>query len=213
MTMTASLLLDVVGLLILIFFLVQGVRRGFILTLCSLLALVLALVGGWYLSVHYDEPVKERLEPILLERMLPDDSAPTEPPAEQDLDALIQDQAEQAAQAAQSAIITQQCAHLAGLAAKVLLFLTGFLGVLLVWLILCHALNLVANLPGLHFLNKSLGGILGFLKGVLLLLLLRWLLFDILRLIPDQVMADSYLFSFLPGFSVLPSWNGLTKTW
>ena len=38
MTLTASLLLDLVLLVILVLFFVQGIRRGFVLTLCSLRA-------------------------------------------------------------------------------------------------------------------------------------------------------------------------------
>ncbi len=53
MTLTASLLLDLVLLVILVLFFVQGIRRGFVLTLCSLLAVILALIGGWYLAQHY----------------------------------------------------------------------------------------------------------------------------------------------------------------
>ena len=47
MTLTASLLLDLVLLVILVLFFVQGIRRGFVLTLCSLLAVILALIGIW----------------------------------------------------------------------------------------------------------------------------------------------------------------------
>ena len=68
MTLTASLLLDLVLLVILVLFFVQGIRRGFVLTLCSLLAVILALIGGWYLAQHYAQPVQAALEPMILDR-------------------------------------------------------------------------------------------------------------------------------------------------
>ena len=50
MTLTASLLLDLVLLGLLVVFFLVGYQRGLILTLCSLLAVVLSFAGGWYLA-------------------------------------------------------------------------------------------------------------------------------------------------------------------
>ena len=47
MELTVSLLLDLVILGLLLYCLIQGLRRGFILTLCSLLAVLLAFLRGW----------------------------------------------------------------------------------------------------------------------------------------------------------------------
>ena len=43
MTMTLSLLLDLAVLIILLYCVITGVRRGFVLTLCSLIAVLVAL--------------------------------------------------------------------------------------------------------------------------------------------------------------------------
>lgn len=162
MTLTASLLLDLVILIVLIYFVVMGFRRGFILTLCSLLAVVLGLVGGWYLAVHGADLV------------LPLSGEDLNPAA-------------------------------ASLAAKALLFLAGFLGTQLVWTLLCRGLHLVAKLPVLHFLNKALGGVLGLVKGILILMVIRWVL-DLLAWIPPEVAVESWfltLSSSLPFLSLL----------
>lgn len=206
MNLTASLLLDIVFVLLLVLSLVQGFRRGFILTLCSLLAVFIALAGGWYLATHFAEPVQEALEPLIIRQMAPD-----RPEEESDLYGdtsslaeSVQEQVEQAAQAAQTAFMIQQAKALAALSAKVLLFLAGFIGVLLIWLLLCHALDLVAKLPGLNFLNKAMGAVLGLVKGLILLLVLRWLLCDALHLIPEEVAAGSYVLSFLSSVLAAP---------
>lgn len=162
MTLTASLLLDIVILIFLVYFVILGFRRGFILTLCSLLAVVLGLVGGWYLAVNCAEPALS----LLSEHLTP---------------------------------------AAASLAAKALLFLVGFVGVQLVWSILCHALNLVAKLPGLHFLNKTLGAVLGLVKGILILMVACWVLCDLLGWIPPEVVEESWILSFsssLPSLSL-----------
>ena len=110
MTLTASLLLDLVLLGLLVVFFLVGYQRGLILTLCSLLAVVLSFAGGWYLATHAAEGFQAKLGP-----------------------------------------------EVPGFVASSLLFLAGFLVVQIVWVTLCHALNLVAKLPGLHLLNKILG--------------------------------------------------------
>lgn len=66
MELTVSLLLDLVILGLLLYCLIQGLRRGFILTLCSLLAVLLAFLGGWYLATHAAQPLEEKLEPVIL---------------------------------------------------------------------------------------------------------------------------------------------------
>ena len=101
MTLTASLLLDLVLLGLLVVFFLVGYQRGLILTLCSLLAVVLSFAGGWYLATHAAEGFQAKLGP-----------------------------------------------EVPGFVVSSLLFLAGFLVVQIVWVTLCHALNLVAKLPG-----------------------------------------------------------------
>ena len=205
MTVTASLLLDIVTLLLLVLFFVQGIRRGFILTLCSLLAVFLALAGGWFLATHYVQPVQEALEPVILERVLPDEQKEAEEDTQDGLIDPIQAQMAETVREAQIRIITEQVEAISALLARVILFLAGFAGVLAVWLILCRALDLVARLPVLHFVNKVLGGCLGLVKGYIIFLLLRWILCDVLHLIPAEVEEGAYIFSWLSSVQLLSS--------
>ena len=48
--MTSPLVLDLILLAILLFFVLMGAKRGFVLTLCSLVAVVVALVGANFLA-------------------------------------------------------------------------------------------------------------------------------------------------------------------
>ena len=203
MTLTASLLLDIVFLLLLVLFSVQGFRRGFILTLCSLLAVFLALAGGWFLAHEYAAPFQEKLEPVILEHLVPDRSDETEGQEDASLVDSIHTQMEDAAQSVQDALLTQQAKAVSWLAAKAILFLAGFLAVLLVWVVLCHALDLVAKLPGLRLINKVMGAVLGLVKGLILLIVLRWLLCDLLNVIPPEVQQESYLLPILDYLTVI----------
>lgn len=215
MTLTVSLVLDAVIAAVLVYCFVLGVRRGLILTLCSLLAVLLALVGGWYLSTHYAAPLQERLEPILVEKLAPQGEDPaaaadqpeTDPPPlpERFLQA-VQERMTAAGQSVVAGTTAAWAAAIAALLAKSILFLAGFLGVLLVWTVLCRVLDLVARLPGLHLLNKVLGGLVGLVKGVLILMVARWALCDLLGWIGPDVIAESRLLPYLtrlPIFSLL----------
>lgn len=66
-------------------------------------------------------------------------------------------------------------------------------------------LNLVAKLPGLHFLNKLLGGVFGLVKGILVLIIVRWVLCDLLGWIPTDVTEGSILLSLLSSIDLF-SW-------
>ncbi len=203
MTITPSLVLDLVVLALLVLFFVQGIRRGFILTLCSLLAVFLALAGGWFLAHQYAQPLQERLEPVLLERFVPEyGQEDTEGQEEGTFSEGVQVQMEDTMQMVQTAVAAQECRTMAALAARVILFLCGFVGVLVIWLILCHALDLVAKLPGLHAANKFMGGVLGLVKGLILLMVLRWLLCDLLEWIPAEVAEGSMLLPLLSKLTV-----------
>ena len=47
---------------------------------------------------------------------------------------------------------------------------------LIVWKLISHALDLVARLPGLHFLNKTGGALFGLIQACILLWIALWLL-------------------------------------
>ena len=78
----------------------------------------------------------------------------------------------------------------AGLAAG--LFLSALLTLLL------HALDLVAKLPGLHFCNGLGGGLIGLIKGVLVLFVVVTVLGISSRgLFSPEVVEKTYLCKFL----------------
>lgn len=228
MNTVLPLLLDLVILGLLVYWCVMGFRRGLILSLCSLLAVVVALAGGWYLANHAYEPLAERLEPIILpvvnERadeaisseasgLVPSeetasDQAATDQSSSGPLSILsgsLQNQVGQQLENFKNNAVQQLAASIAQTVAKAVLFLVGFLVILLVWNILFHALHLVAKLPGLHLLNKVLGGAFGLVKGILLLMVAQWLLCDLLGWIPSEIAQQSHLLSLLSALS-LSSW-------
>ena len=169
MTLTTSLVLDIVLLGLLVYWFVMGLRKGLILSLCGLIAVLLGLIGGWYLATTQAAALAAEWEPFFAQHLTAEVALP---------------------------------------ATRALLFLGGFVVVQVVWTALCHILNLVAKLPGLNLINKLLGGVLGLVKGVLILLVAQWALVDLLGWIPPEVADQSRVLPWLDILTQLPILTG-----
>lgn len=194
---------DLIVLAILVFFLVRGAVRGFVLSLCSLLAVVVAFVGAGLLARTLSPAVAQALEPRFasaietrLEESLRDQIqqgqqaalSPEDVPLEGVLELLremglydslidkVDAAVEEGLTHAAASAAAKVAAALAQAAAYQIIFVVGFLLILVVWNLLSHALDLVAKLPGLQSLNKSLGALFGLLQACIVIFLLAWLL-------------------------------------
>lgn len=195
-----AILLDVAVVAVLVFFLWRGAKRGFVLTVCGLAAVVVALVGASFLANLLAEPVAKAVEPIVSERIQESLSEAiqgteftatgggvAETPEEVSLPGVIEHLKENDlfrgfADAFQEAVdkgvaevttnAAQSVAHFAAVQiAHHVLFILGFILVLILWFILSHALDLITRLPVLNTLNEVGGGVVGLLKGLLILCL------------------------------------------
>src|SRR5699024_6934825 len=91
--------------------------------------------------------------------------------------------------AAVAAAIAQSAAYL-------ILFLLGFFLILLAWRLLSRALDLVARLPGLHFLNKTGGALFGLVQGCIILFVAAWLLQFFGQVLPRELVEQTVLLKF-----------------
>ena len=62
---------------------------------------------------------------------------------------------------------------------------------------LSHALDLVSRLPGINALNHTLGGAIGLVKGLIIVYVVVWVLYDLTGYISPETARQTYLFSFL----------------
>jgi uncharacterized membrane protein required for colicin V production len=226
------LFFDVAIVAVLLFFAWQGARRGFILTLCGLLAIIVAIVGANLISgalaprvadllephfataieEHLDQAIQGQRDPAVTP--LPEGEEPEEEPLPlQGILAVLRDMGgfyEKAADSIQASIeagLTQAAADVAASVAanvaqsvaRLVIFLLSFAVILVAWWLLSHALNLVAKLPGLSFLNQAAGGLLGLCKGVLLLMLALFLLRLAGMEPPQEAIEQTYLLKLLMG--------------
>lgn len=200
--MSIYLILDLIALAVLILFAVLGARRGLILSLCGLIAAVVAVLGAGFaartlsplvadaLEPRFAAAIEEQLNQSLQEQAQQGAAAltPEEVPLSGVLDALrdmgfyesLINQVDRAVEAgmahAAASAAAQVAAAVAQSAAYALIFLAAFVLILILWKLISHALDLVARLPGLHFLNKAGGALFGLVQACIILWVALWAL-------------------------------------
>lgn len=219
------ILYDLVILAILAFFLWRGWRKGLLLSLCGLVVVILSLVGANFIADTAAPPVAKALQPKLaavIEENVNDymathydDIVPSDAPASTEVNpwdalremggiyALCADSVEEAiGQFSRSLDLSEMYAIAANRVAEQLahhiLFAVAFVVLFVLLTLLLHALDLVAKLPGLHFCNGLGGGLIGLIKGVLVLFVVVTVLGISSRgLFSPEVVEKTYLCKFL----------------
>ena len=214
------LIFDLAILAILALFFWRGYARGLVLTLCSLLAVFVALIGASFLSNALAEPVAKAIEPIVADSIHDTvtsyyQRSPTENTSSGEEDWLAQlpleelleplkdskffqgfaEAFQKAADGKAADIVThaaQALAHFAAVQiARTAIFSVAFIAVLIAWNVLSHALDLVTRLPVLNGLNRWTGAAVGLLKGALVVFIAVWLLKD--SYIPPEAAESTFL--------------------
>lgn len=217
------LIFDLAILAILALFFWRGYARGLVLTLCSLLAVFVALIGASFLSNALAEPVAKAIEPIVASQIhdtvtsyyqrSPAENTSAEEedwlaqlPLEELLEPLKESKFLQGfAETFQKAVddkaadivthTAQALAHFVAVQiARIVIFAVAFFAVLIAWFFLSHALDLVAKLPVLSTVNAWGGGAVGLVKGALIVYIAVWLLRG--SYIPPAAIEGSYLLKF-----------------
>ena len=221
-----AILLDVLLIAVLIFFTLRGAKKGFVLTLCSLVAVIVAFLGANLLADTLAPKVAEAIQPKLeavIEESLTDALRHTEftapdgdvatsaedIPLSGVLEVLqenalykqflggIEKAVNEGVAASAASAASKVAAAVAAQLARGIIFLLGFVVVLVLWWLLSHALDLVAKLPVLNSLNNGLGGVIGLVKGVVIVYVAVWALYGLTGYVTAEMMEQTYLFRFL----------------
>lgn len=208
------ILFDVAVVAILAFFVWRGWRKGLLLSLCGLAVVVVSFLGAGFIADTLDTPLADAIAPKLEETIQEqltlhyDDKSgqdPLESLREQGgLFSWAADAVEDAQESAVGSAIGDLAAKAAGLLATAIayriLFALAFLVLFILLTVLLHALNVVARLPGLNFCNELGGGVIGLLKGVIVL----YVVIACLRLfsgwITPEVEENTYVLKFFLRF-------------
>jgi len=190
----------------------RGKRRGFILTLCGFLAMFVAFLGASIISGLLAQPVAAMLRPVVEEAMstILESRSTADVPfvfTEVSIMAVLgilddvplfgsiienfQAALESGAVELVGSAAVAAAEYVAAQLAHILLFVLSFIAILIVWWIMSHALDLAFHLPGLNFLNRFGGLVLGFGQGLALCFILCWLLKD--SYITPEAIDGSFL--------------------
>ena len=217
------ILFDIVIAAILLFFVWQGYKKGFVLTLCGFLAVFVAFIGATLISNALAKPVAQAIVPMIesgihdtLEQSIQDSSpsissqsqdvVPEDMPLSDVLEALqdspifhslaeaFQEAVDEAVETVATSAAKALAEYIAIQIARTILFVLAFAAVLVGWFLLSHALDLAFKLPVLSTLNHWTGAGVGLIKGGLILFIAAWLLKG--SFIPSQAIENTFLLNF-----------------
>lgn len=217
--MNNPIVIDLILAAVLVLFIWLGAKKGFILTLCSLAAVIVALVGANLIADALAPTVADAIQPRLeqaiqesLEQKALEVSAQDSLGVAEVLAALREKGGlyEWAADSLEGALIStpgisESIAHQAAVAASALaqqlargiIFSVSFLLVLVAWFFISHALDLVSKLPVINSLNHTLGGVIGAVKGLIILYIAAWILCGLTGTVSAETAEKTHLLSFL----------------
>lgn len=217
------ILFDIVIAAILLFFVWQGYKKGFVLTLCGFLAVFVAFIGATLISNALAKPVAQAIVPMIesgihdtLEQSIQDSSpsissqsqavVPEDMPLSDVLEALqdspifhslaeaFQEAVDEGVETVATSAAKALAEYIAIQIARTILFVLAFAAVLVGWFLLSHALDLAFKLPVLSTLNHWTGAGVGLIKGGLILFIAAWLLKG--SFIPSQAIENTFLLNF-----------------
>ena len=227
----AYLIADGLILAVLLLFALVGAHRGFILSLCGLLAVLVAFVGASFaartlspmvadaLEPKFASAIEEQLNASIQQQVAEEGSAalsPDDVPLDGVLNALREmgfyetliNTVDKAVENGMTSVAASAAAAVAA-AASLILFLLGFALILIAWKLISHALDLVARLPGLHFLNKTCGALFGLVQACVLLFVAAWLLQFFGHVLPESLVNQTHLLKFFMTTNPLSLLSGL----
>ena len=222
------ILLDVLVVVILLICALRGAARGLVLSLCGLLAVAVAFAGASIASRALSPVVARALEPrfaAAIEEKLDEQIhaaqegdtpvSTDELPMQEVLNALkemgfYEELVDTVNRAVEDGMLDVAAGAAAAVAAAIaqsvasfLIFLVVFILILIIWTALSHSLDLVARLPGLHFLNKTGGAVIGVVKGCALLFVAVWLIQYLGHIIPEEAVRNTHLLRYFLAFNPL----------
>lgn len=217
------ILFDVAIAAILLLFVWQGYKKGFVLTLCGFLAVFVAFIGATLISNALAKPVAQAIVPMIergihstLEQSIQSstsslsaqspDIIPEEMPLADILEALqdspifhslaeaFQEAVDEGVETVATSAAQALAEYIAIQIARTVLFVLAFAAVLVGWFLLSHALDLAFKLPVLSTLNHWTGAGVGLIKGGLILFIAAWLLKG--SFLSSQAIENTFLLNF-----------------
>ena len=222
-----AIVFELIVVAILAVFVLLGIKRGLVLSLCGLVGVLIAFGGAGVLARTLSPMVADALEPKFAAAIEAgtqtgeETPTPDTLPLQDVLNALrdmgfyepLINSVNQAVENGMTEVAASAAAKVAAAIAQsvayLILFLVGFVVILILWKIISRALDLVAKLPVLHFLNKTLGGAFGLLQGCLILFIAAWAIQFMGNVIPAETVEQTVLLNFFMTTNPLSLLSGM----
>ncbi|HJB57389.1 MAG TPA: CvpA family protein [Candidatus Flavonifractor intestinipullorum] len=209
-------ILDLIVIAVVALFVWRGAARGLVLSLCGLMAFVVAFAGAGLAAQTLSPAVADALEPrfaaVIEEQLdaqiqqLPEGVDPSgDSPLSGVLEILenlglydtVAGAVEDAVQGGMTSAAADTAAAVAASVAQSVayrvIFAVAFALLLAAWGVLSRTLNLMARLPVLHFLNKTGGALIGVIQAFVILSVAVWLLQVLGHAIPQETVQQTWL--------------------
>ncbi len=224
-----SLIIDLILIAIVAFCAWNGYRKGFIMGISGILALIVAFYGAQIIADTYSQEFNSMLKPFVSGIV---DSAVAgaqeESPeayenddvygitydalgnigilksAAADIAESIAEKVERTGQAMREEIVTVLCSKIAYVLTAVVVFLL----ILIVFTVIANILNLAFKLPGLEFINELFGALFGLAKGAIIVVAIAWVMRYLGVLIDEDIVNKTVLLEWLMEHNLVTKFFG-----
>lgn len=230
-----SIVIDIVLLAVLAIFIRGGYKKGFILGVSGIIALVVAFYGAGLVADAYSHKFTPMLEPFISGIVDKSVSETREeysggsaqmPEIENELDTIgldslrnlgifkgtaakiIEDIRENVSNAGHS-FKTAVVSRITDSVTYIITFIVIFLLIIIIFSIAANLINLAFRLPGLELLNNGGGIVLGAAKGLLVLFAIAWAMRYSGGVFPEDTLEKTVFLRFLMSNNLLTAFLGV----
>ena len=216
MVLSQIIITDLAAIAILLISALHGRRRGFIKTISGLLALVLAFFLSSTLANATTPHISEKYVAPYINQAIekePQAEAAATPENLSNLfseigipEAIVSDAIADISDAISQSIIKPITAMTHTVAYKItyaVLFIIYFVISLILLKLLMKVVNLASKIPGVNFLNKTFGLILGLISGYLIISILSFILVQTGFYLTPALISETTVLKFITSFSPL----------
>ena len=224
-----SIIIDLILVAIIAFCVWNGYRKGFIMGISGILALIVAFYGAQIVADTYSQEFNSMLKPFIsgivdsaVATVQEDDEAQYDDgdvygitydalgnigvlkTAAEDIAQEISDRVERTGQTMREEIVNVLCSKIAYVLTAVIVFLL----ILIVFTVIANLLNLAFKLPGLEFINETLGALFGFAKGAIIIVAIAWLMRYLGVLVDEDIVNKTLLLEWLMEHNLVTKFFG-----
>ena len=224
-----SLIIDLILIAIVAFCAWNGYRKGFIMGISGILALIVAFYGAQIVADTYSQEFTSMLKPFVsgvVDAAVADVQIGGEEgydneevyevtydalgnigilkSAAQDIANEIAERVERTGQTMREEIVSVLCSKIAYVLTSVIVFLL----ILIVFTVIANILNLAFKMPGLEFINETLGALFGFAKGAIIVVAIAWVMRYLGVLVDEDIVNKTILLEWLMEHNLVTKFFG-----